>query len=291
MIKVVTDSTCYLPPGLIVEHDIRVVPLSVLFGNQAYREGFDMDAEGFFRRMEQENTFPTTSQPGIEDFLGVWRPLLDAGHKIITILISGGLSGTVATARSAARSLPDRSAVTVFDSTSTAMGLGMQALRAAELAEEGHSVSDILSVLERMREAIRVLFMIDTLEYLRRGGRINAASAWLGTLLRVKPLLALHDGVIVPLEQVRTARRAVARLRDLAIAHLKDDRQPWIAVMHSRSPEAGHKLLDALRPYFPDARFFFSEIGPVLGTHLGPGGVGLMICPGAALGLSSTNGM
>ena len=283
MIKIVTDSTCYLPQELISKHDIHIVPLSVLFGNRAYREGVDMDAEEFFYRLEANDTFPTTSQPGVEEFLEVWQPLLDAGHKVITVLISGGLSGTVATARSAIRSLPDGDAVTVVDSTSTAMGLGMQALRAAELAEEGRSVSEILTTLERMRKTIQVLFMIDTLEYLHRGGRINAARAWLGTLLRVKPLLALRNGVIEPLEQVRTARRAIARLRDLVIEHLRGDRRPWIAVMHSRSPEAGKKLLAALKPYFPDARYFFSEIGPVLGTHLGPGGVGLMTCPSTAL--------
>jgi len=283
VIKIVTDSTSYLPKNLRATYDVRVVPLSLLLGRTAYREGVDLDGEAFFRLLSEDQTlFPTTSQPAPEDFLAVWRPLIEAGHKVVSILISSRLSGTVEAARAAARLVTD-APVTVVDSLSTAMGLGMQVLRAAELAQQGMSREEIVAAVERMRDKVQIILVPDTLEYLHRGGRINTARALLGTLLRVKPLLILRQGAIEPLEQVRTARRAHARLIELCTAHLDGDREPWISVMHSRAPDVAQGLLREMRDRFPGARFFMSEIGPVVGAHLGPGAVGLLSIPSTVL--------
>jgi DegV family protein with EDD domain len=283
VIKIVTDSTCYLPPSILSEHDVQVIPVLLLFGREVYREGIDIDTEQFFDKLSREKTFPTTSQPNTQDFLSVWRPLLDAGHQVFSLLLSGRLSGTLEAAHAAAQLLPEDAPLSIVDSQSVAMGLGMQVLRAAEMARAGFTREGIVAALEHMRKSIRITLVLDTLEYLHRGGRINTAQAWVGTLLRVKPLLTLRKGVIEPLEKVRTAQRALSRMLDRTIEHLGDDRQPWISVMHSRSPGAAQHLLDALKPRFPGARFFCSEIGPALGVHIGPGGLGVIACPSTVL--------
>lgn len=282
-VKIVTDSMHYLPARLVQEHDVRVVPLTLSFGRQAYREGIDIDAEAFFRKLAEDQVFPTTSQPTTQDFLSAWQPLLEAGHEVVTILLSGRLSSALDGARRAALLLPEGAPLSIVDSRSTAMGMGLQVLHAAELARTGLAREGIVAAVERMREAIHIVLMLNSLEYLHRGGRINAARAWAGTLLRVKPLLALRDGAVEPIEQVRTARRAHARLLELTTAHLGGDARPWIAVMHSRSPDAAQTLLEPLEEHFPGARFFCSEIGPVLGVHIGPGGVGIIACPSTVL--------
>jgi DegV family protein with EDD domain len=283
MIKIVTDSTCYLPAALLAEHDIRVIPIALLFGRQVYREGIDIDTEQFFEKLSREKTFPTTSQPNTQDLLSVWQPLLDAGHQVIAVLLSSGLSGTVEAAQAAAQLLPAGAPLSIVDSLSVAMGLGMQVLRAAEMARAGFSRERIVAAIERMRETIRITLVLDTLEYLHRGGRINTAQAWVGTMLRVKPMLTLREGVIEPLEKVRTAQRALSRMLDRTFEYLGDDQRPWISVMHSRSPGAAQHLLDTLKPRFPEGRFFCSEIGPVLGVHIGPGGLGVIACPSTVL--------
>jgi len=283
VIKIVTDSTCYLPSALLAEHDVRVIPIALLFGRQVYREGIDIDTEQFFDKLSREKTFPTTSQPNTQDFVSVWQPLLDAGHQVIAVLLSSGLSGTVEAAQAAAQLLPKGAPLSIVDSLSVAMGLGMQVLRAAEMARAGFSREKIVAAIERVRETIRITLVLDTLEYLHRGGRINTAQAWVGTMLRVKPLLTLREGVIEPLEKVRTAQRALSRMLDRTLEYLGDDQRPWISVMHSRSPGAAQHLLDALKPRFPEGRFFCSEIGPVLGVHIGPGASGVIACPSMVL--------
>ena len=273
---------CYLPPEVIAEYDIRIVPINLLWDGETYREGVDIDTDAFFQKLATNVEFPTTSQPASEAFLLAWKPLLEAGHEVITVLLSGRLSGVVTSAQAARQLLPEGAPISIIDSASVAMGLGMQVLRAAELARIGAARSAIVAAVDRMREAIHIILMVDTLEHLRRGGRINSAAAWLGTLLHVKPLLSLQNGVLEPLEQVRTIKRACARQLEWVIARLDGDARPWIAVMYSRSSELAEGLLATLRPRFPNARFFFSEIGPVLAAHLGTG-VGIIACHSAVL--------
>ena len=283
MIKLVTDSTSYLPADLLAQHDIHLVPLTLFLGTQAYREGVEIDTSQLFQKLTEGAPFPTTSRASPYEFTTVWQPLLDAGHRVLTILLSGRLSSMVDTARSAAQLLGNGASVQVLDSASIAMGLGMQVLRAAELVSDGYAEKAIVAVVERMRAALHVVFTLDTLEYVHRGGRINTAAAWVGTLLRVKPVLSLQKGVLEPLEQVRTTPRAVANLVERTLTYLGDDRRPWIAVMHSWLPSAAEDLVATLRDRYPEGRFFCSEIGPVLASHLGPGGVGIIACRSEAL--------
>jgi DegV family protein with EDD domain len=284
VIKIVTDSTCYLPPALLAEHGIPIVPLSIAFGPETYREGIDIDTETFFHKLARAPDLPQTSQPGVEQFLAAWRPILDAGREIVTILISSRLSGTVNSARVAQQRLAP-APISVIDSLSAAMGLGMQVLRAAEWAAAGATRAQIEVAIERMREVVRIILVPDTLDSLHRGGRINAAQRWVGTLLQVKPLLEVREGVVEPLEQVRTARRAAARLVESTVEYLGADERPWIAVMHSRSPEAAQQLREMLHVHYPRARYFLSEIGPTVGVHIGRGGSGIIACPSRVLSL------
>ena len=284
MIKIVTDSTHYLPPELVSRYDIQVVPITILFGTQAYLEGVNIDAEHFFQRMSSSSIFPTTSQPAPEAFAKLWECLLEQGHEIITVVMSDKISGILRTVQAIRENMPASAPISIVNSLSTAMGLGFQVLRAAELAQEGVPRHDIVAALQRMREHMQIVLVPDTLENLYRGGRISAAKAWVGTLLDVKPLLSFNKGFIEPIQQMRTARRAEARMLELMTDYLADDQHPWISVMHSRSPERGRRLLDQLLLRFPRARFFFSEIGPVLGVHLGIGGTGLIVCRSHGLG-------
>ncbi|MBN1579734.1 MAG: DegV family protein [Anaerolineae bacterium] len=284
MIKIVTDSTHYLPPELVARYDIQVVPITLSFGDQDYLEGIDIDTERFFQRLASDPIFPTTSQPAPEAFATLWMHLLEQGHEIITIVLSDKISGTFGAVQAIRKEFPDDAPISIVNSLSTAMGLGFQALRAAELAELGLLRLDIVAALRHMREHLQIILVPDTLENLHRGGRISTAKAWVGTLLNVKPLLSFSKGFIEPIQQVRTIRRAQERMLELTTDYLGDDRHPWISVMHSRSPERGKCLLDRLLPRFPGARFFFSEIGPTLGVHLGIGGTGLIVCRSNGLG-------
>lgn len=277
MIKLVVDSTHHLPPETIARYDIRVVPIQLVFGHQVYREGVDIDTETFWTMLERSSVFPTTAQPRPEDFLEVWEALLAEGHEVITLLLSSQISGTVEMARSLLSQFP-AAPISVIDSRSTAMGLGFQVLHAAELAEQGHSRAEIVQAIEQMQSRLQILLVPDTLENLRRGGRISAARAWAGTLLKIKPLLSFSRGFVEPVAQIRTTRKAQARMLELTCEFLGDDPHPWIAVMHSRSPERGQALLAELQARYPHARFFFAEIGPTLGIHIGIGGTGIIVC-------------
>jgi DegV family protein with EDD domain len=278
LIKIVTDSTHYLPPELVSRYDIQVVPITLSFGDQDYREGVNIDTESFFQRLSGSSIFPTTSQPAPEAFATLWMRLLKQGHEILTIVMSDKISGTFKAAQAIRQAFPADAPISIVNSLSTAMGLGFQVLRAAELVDQGALRPSIVAALRHMRKHLQIILVPDTLENLYRGGRISAARAWVGTLLNVKPLLSFSKGFIEPIQQVRTTRRAQERMLELTTDYLSDDRHPWISVMHSRSPERGQHLLNRLLLRFPGARFFFSEIGPTLGVHLGIGGTGLIVC-------------
>jgi len=277
MIKIVVDSTHHLSPELIARYDIHVVPIQLLFGQKVYQEGVDIDAETFWAMLSTGEVFPTTAQPSREALGEIWQRLLADGHEIITLLLSSKISATVDMARSLLEQFPG-APISVVDSRSTAMGLGFQVLRAAELVEQGYARAEIVQAIERMQDGLQVLLVPDTLENLRRGGRISAAKAWAGTLLKIKPLLSFSHGFVEPVAQIRTTRKAQAQMLELTYAFLGDDPRPWIAVMHSRSPERGQALLAELQARYPNARFFFAEIGPALGIHIGVGGTGIIVC-------------
>lgn len=274
-VAVVTDTTHYLPSELLERHGVHQVSLYVNWAGEQEREGDLPGFDGFYERLRTSSELPTTSQPSVGDFLEVYEPLLAAGHDIVSIHLASGISGTCGSAQQAAAELagrghPDR--VVVFDSRRACGGLGMVVLAAAAAAEGGGDLATVVQRAEAARAGSEIWFAIDTLEYLRRGGRIGAAAAWMGTALRIKPILTV-EGEITPVERVRTSARARERLVDHLRARRDDGAIVW-AVQHIQAPEQLERLVEAGRELFGSEPLFRSEVGPVIGTHVGPGLLG-----------------
>lgn len=275
--KIVTDSTAYLPQEMLTQYDIRVVPLKVLFGRQVYKDGIDLGNDEFYQMLAETPQLPTTSQPSAGEFENVYSELVAQGHEIVSVHISGKLSGTVESARAAAKQFPD-ARIHIIDSLSAAFGLALMVIESAKAAFEGDDSSRIVYRLEQMVRDVTMLFVVDALEYLERGGRIGAARAMLGTLLKVKPILKLEDGLIVPVSSVRTKRKAVALMLDQAV-EAAGGRCVHLAVAHGQAPEEMEELLGTARDRLDCSDIFISEVGPVIGTHTGPGVLGVAVCP------------
>lgn len=274
-IRIVTDSTCYLPSEILGEYpELSVVPLYVSFGDKSFKEGADLKTEEFFKKLKETKTLPTSSQPSVGDFLEVYKPLLEEGSEIVSIHISSKLSGTVDSAQQAAQILGG--GIEVIDSLLTGMGLGFMVIEALRRARSGATKEEIISRVLEVREGITVIFVVDTLEYLHKGGRIGGAQALLGTLLKVKPILFLKDGRIDVLEKVRT--QAAARARMISI--LKEIREETpgakmkIAIHEAEAFEEAKEVLQRLNEELKPEEIFISPLGPVLGTHTGPGLLG-----------------
>ncbi|MCK6626093.1 MAG: DegV family protein [Anaerolineae bacterium] len=280
MIRVVTDSTSYIPPDLLQRHQIAVAPLKVLFGSETYDEISGLSNADFYRRLATTSDFPTTSQPASGEFKQIYQQILqqDPTAQILVLTISSRLSGTYSAAVTAAEGLPE-AAITIFDSLSAAMGLGLMALTAAEMAAAGQPLPAILSRLEQMRRDTHIVLVVDTLEYLKRGGRIGSAAAFLGTLLNTKPILAVVEGKLQPLDRVRTKKRALERLFVELESKLTIPHQPVQAgVMHIAAEAEMDSMAALLKGRFNITRLYTSELGPVIGAHLGPGALGVGIC-------------
>lgn len=275
--KVVTDSTAYLPQDFVAQHDIRVVPLNVLFGTKSYYEGVGLDYEQFYRMLAEADELPTTSQPAAGDFLTVYSELVEAGHEVISIHISSGISGTVDSALAARKMLPNPDRVSVVDSSSAAMGEELMVRAAVDAIQAGQTRSEIVAWLEQLARRLHLYFVVDTLEYLHKGGRIGGASALLGTVLQFKPILFLQDGKIEPWGKMRTKRKAVTRLLD--IVEEKVDGRPIgkIGVVHAQVPEEAGVLAQQLGQCLDFNECYTSQIGPVIGTHTGPGALGVAV--------------
>jgi DegV family protein with EDD domain len=271
-VAVVTDSTPYLPSSLIERSSITQVSLYVGWEGQLRPEHEYSDLDAFYARLSASPQLPTTSQPSAGDFLASYKPLLDAGHDVVSLHIASGLSGTCESAREAARLLAEEGrarSVHVIDSQTGAGGLGCLVALAADLAAQGSGAEEIVEAIRQTRETLDIWFCLDTLEYLRRGGRIGTAQAALGTALKVKPILTFGTE-IAPVGRVRTHRRAFERmvsyLRELQERGASD----WI-VQHAQSPQDAEQLVSAGREIFGFEPLFCTEVGPVLGAHLGAG--------------------
>jgi DegV family protein with EDD domain len=284
---VVTDTTAYLPDELVARHGIHRVSLYVsLEGEQRPEiEIAESGYGGFYERLRRSDEGATTSQPSVGDFLSVYSPLLAEGREIVSIHLSAGISGTCESARQARERLLDEGTggerVRVYDSRSACGGQGLVVLAAAGAAEAGASGEDTLAAAERCRNRLEMWFAIDTLEYLRKGGRIGAAQAWLGSALQIKPILTLMEE-ITPVERVRTRRRALERLVEYARQRHADGADAWV-VQHIQDPETARRLVEQGREIFGSDPAFVSEIGPVIGAHVGPGLIGVGGVPGSVL--------
>jgi DegV family protein with EDD domain len=276
-VAVVTDSTAYLPDGLADRLGITVVPLQVVLGGVSGSEGSEVTPADVAAALAAWVPV-STSRPNPADFVAAYRAAFEAGASgVVSLHISAELSGTWESARLAADECGGGATVRVVDSRSTAMGLGFPVLAAAEAAHDGASLEEVYRAAVRCAERTTTLFYVDTLEHLRRGGRIGAAQALLGTALSVKPILHVADGRIVPLEKVRTASKGVARLEALAAAAAGDGPVD-AAVHHLAAPARAATLTERLRSRLPGLReLYASEVGAVVGAHVGPGLLGVVV--------------
>jgi DegV family protein with EDD domain len=277
MLKIVTDSTAYLPEATIRRHDIRVVPLYVHFGTEAFKEGVELSHAEFYEKLKAAPELPTTSQPSAGEFHEVFKELSDAGHDIVVLTISSKLSGTWDSAMAAKQMLPEAN-IEVVDTLTTAMGLLLVVEAAAEAAASGATAQEVVALVEEIKEKLHVIFVVDTLEYLAKGGRIGNARAFLGTILKVKPILCIKDGVIEPLEQVRSRSKARARFVELVWELAGSEcAQAKLDVAHAMVPAEAQELGEQLKAKLGCGEPFYTEIGPVIGTHTGPGVLGVAV--------------
>ncbi|HEX8856098.1 MAG TPA: DegV family protein [Thermoleophilaceae bacterium] len=275
-VAAVTDTTGYLPADVVRDNSIHIVSLYVNFGGERTEREADITDYGrFFEELRRSEQLPTTSQPAVGDFIGVYEPLLTQDQDIVSVHISGGLSGTVDAARQAAQALEGKGGerVHLFDSETGAGGTGILALVAARAAQRGESAEQIMERLRGARADLKIWFAIDTLEYLRRGGRIGAASAWIGSTLKIKPILTV-EREMTPVERVRTSKRAFERMVDYAKQRHSSGADAWV-VQHIQSPDQAAELTARCTEIFGTGPLFVSEIGPVLGVHTGPGLLGV----------------
>jgi fatty acid kinase fatty acid binding subunit len=275
MIKIVTDSTASLPQALIREHDIRVVPLYVHFGEQAYKEGIDITNEQFYERLRVAATLPTTSQPSVGEFLEVFKELTDAGHELVVLTISSKLSGTWNSAMGALEMLPG-APISVIDSLCTSLALRQLVEAALEQIAQGATRQQVVDYVEQLKGKLHILFVVDTLEYLAKGGRIGNAKAFLGTLIKIKPILILENGVIEPCEQVRTKGKAVARMLEMIEERLAGQGpKAHVALVHAMALDEALAFRKQVVARLGCAEPPINELGPVIGAHTGPGVVAI----------------
>lgn len=274
---VVCDTTAYLPGDLIAQRGIETISLYVSIDDDQRRESEIGDYGAFFERLRASEGGATTSQPSIGDFVAVYEPLLEAGREVASIHISSGISGTYEAASQARERLiaegKGGERIHVFDSQSACGGMGLCVLAASAAAAAGDGAEAAVARAQQARDELKMWFAVDTLEYLRRGGRIGGARAWIGSALKIKPILTLEEE-ITPIERVRTRARSLERLRDYARERHESGADAWV-VQHIQDSETANVLVEDCTEIFGCAPVFVSEIGPVIGAHAGPGLLGV----------------
>lgn len=274
---IVCDTTAYLPADLLAERDIKTISLYVSVDGEQEREADITDYAAFYERLRASESGATTSQPSIGDFLAVYEPLLDEGREVVSIHISAGISGTFEAAGQARERLIEEEKggerIHLMDSRTAAGGMGLCALGASSAAAAGADGPGVLARAEETRNSLKMWFAIDTLEYLRRGGRIGGAWAWIGGALKIKPILTLEEE-ITPIERVRTRARSLERLRGYARQRHESGAEGWV-VQYIQDKETADSLIEDCYEIFGCDAVFISEVGPVLGAHVGPGLLGV----------------
>src|SRR3954463_4593394 len=287
-VALVSDSNAYLPKQLAEANEIVTLQQYVLFGDGRRMHEDDVDLDAFFEEMRSAEQLPKTSHPTTEDFVATYEELLKSSEAIVSVHSSGAISRTVDAASEAARQLEAEDRITAVDSQSAGGGLGLIALAAARRASAGESPEKVVETAEEAKAELKMWFALDTLEFLRRSGRIGAASAWVGSTLRVKPILTMDDGQMMPVERVRTTQRAFERLVDYARQRHSSGADAWL-VHHPRPPQPPHtpelaeQLVERACEVFGSDPLFCSEIGAVVGAHTGPGLLGIGALPARLL--------
>lgn len=271
-IRILTDSTCDVPPDVAEKFGIKVVPVYINIGDHSYLDGVDLSRREFFINLPDYDSFPTTAAPASGSFTAAYQELVEEGATdIISLHIAANLSNTYNAARLGAEDVEGAN-VTLWDTKQITMGSGLQVMAAAEAASTGSSVAEIVAMLAQKRAKTRIYAILDTLEFLRRSGRVSWAQFGLGTLLRIKPVLEVYESDVIMNERVRTLKRATKRLLELV-----DLQKPFerIAVLHANNLEAAQQLQEQAAYLFPpDQEVIFMEITPAIGSHIGPGAVG-----------------
>ena len=271
-VKIVTDSTSDLSQDLADSLGITVVPCTVQFDTESYRDRIDLTTDEFYHKLQNSRVFPTTSQPSVGDFLSAYEAPLTNGDQVVSVHVSGKLSGTVNAALLAREQLRQVENIVVIDSQMASMALGLIAIGAADVAQDGASLDAVRANVINATARTRVALLFETLEYLQRGGRIGKAQALVGSLLNLKPLLHLEEGEVHPLDRVRTRRKGVERLIKFV-----ETATPLrtLAVISSTDPDQAAELLESLKELAPSDRQFMAQLGPALGAHAGPGALGV----------------
>ncbi|MDU0812120.1 DegV family protein [Bacillus siamensis] len=277
-IAVVTDSTAYIPKEMREEHHIHMIPLQVVFGEKTFREETELDWRSFYKEVKNHDELPTTSQPSFGELIALYEELGKTYDAVISIHLSSGISGTYNSAASA-NAMVDNIEVYPFDSEISCLAQGFYALKAAQLIKDGvDSPEEILKELEEMKKTVRAYFMVDDLSHLQRGGRLSSAQAFIGGLLKVKPILHFDNKVIVPFEKIRTRKKAISRIFELFGEDASKGIPMRAAVIHANRKEEAADIIQELSGKYPHVEFYNSYFGAVIGTHLGEGAIGIGWC-------------
>ena len=275
-IAIISDSTAYLPAKLIMQYAITIVPLVVIWDEKPFEDGIDIQSAEFYTRLKTSKTMPSTSQVSVGNMHAAFKNLVDQGFEVLGIFISSKLSGTIQSAEQAKEMLgAAREKVTIVDSGATSMNLGFHVLAVARALENGASLSDCLVILENIRETSGVFFAVDTLEFLHRGGRIGGAQRFIGSALNLKPILTLKEGKVEGIERIRTKSKAHDRLIELVAEKVKGKSNIRLATLHANAGEDAKAMLARAEKIINPVETLFTEVSPVIGTHTGPGTVGL----------------
>lgn len=273
-IRIVTDSSADLPPQLAQGAKVAVIPCNIIFDDVSYKDGVDISSDAFYQRLVSSSRLPSTAQPSAADFETVYRTLLDQGHQIVSIHLSSKLSGTLNSAMQARGAIGDSAPIAIIDSQLASIALGLVVLQAAQVAETASSYQEVGDGVRLDLPKAHAFFLLDTLEYLQKGGRIGKARAFVGSLLSIRPILKLQDGEAHPVERLRNRERAVARMVELA-RELAPVRQ--IAVVYSTEMDQAEALRHRLGGLMPEEQIVMARFGPALGTYLGPGALGVSL--------------
>lgn len=275
-VAVVTDSTAYLPEECLKQYEISVTPLSVIWGEQVYLDGVDIQPGEFYKRLADSRVMPTTSQVTPAGMLSTFQSLLGHGYDVLGIFVSSKISGTFQSALQARDRLPAAAdKIAIVDSLWTTMALGLPVLTTARAAQAGENLAECQKVAVNACAQSGVLFVVETLEFMRRGGRIGGAQAFLGTVLNIKPVLEMRAGRIEAVEKVRTKQKAIQHMLDVVAERLRGKTSVRLAVTHAHDEPAALSLLDAARLRFDPIETFCCPLSPVIGTHVGPGTIAL----------------
>ena len=280
-IAIVTDSTAYIPPNLVQKHNLTVTPQVLIWGEETFQDGVDIQPDEFYARLKTDKVMPTTSQVSIATMKSTFENLIERGYDVLAILLSAKLSGTIQSAVQAKEMMEKvGDKVTFIDSRSTAMALGFQVLAVARAVDDGANLKEAVALAEKAREHTGVYFAVDTLEFLHRGGRIGGAKRFLGTALNVKPVLAVLDGHVEAVEQIRTKKKAIDRVFELVAEQTKGKTPVRVATLHAAAEEEAKALLERASKELDATESILTTVSPVVGTHAGPGTVGLAYMAG-----------